>query len=266
MEQPTMIGTREIAPDLCEIVSYLPVPGQGILPVNAFVIRGEQPMLIDTGLGALRDGFLDALAKAVSPADIRWIWLSHMDADHIGNLGAVLEHAPHARVVTNFLGMGKMMLLGLPVERVHMLAPGDRLDLGDRTITAFRPPYYDAPETMGWFDSRSRALFAADAFGALMQAPAEEARSLPAEALRQGLVAWSAVDAPWLGSLDRRYVANTLQAIERLDPSLIVSAHLPHARELTRDLVGYVADAVERCSEGAPGEGIEHVLGELRAA
>ena len=41
-----------------------------------------------------------------TPATCAGFWLSHTDADHIGNLVAVLERAPRAQVVTNFLGMG----------------------------------------------------------------------------------------------------------------------------------------------------------------
>lgn len=245
MERPTMIGAQEIAPDLYELAAYLPVPGQGVLPVNAFVVRGEQPMLIDTGLAALHDDFMDALGGVIAAADLRWIWISHMDPDHIGNLAAVMERSPQAQVVTSFLGMGKMMLLGLPVDRVHLLAPGQSLDLGGRTITAVRPPYYDAPETMGLFDGGSRALFVADAFGALLPQPVDDARSLAPDLLREGLLSWSAVDAPWLRSIDSDKLRQTLRAVERLDPALILSAHLPHARDLTHELVNHATSAAE---------------------
>src|SRR5207344_137616 len=90
------------------------------------------------------------------------------DADHLGSLRAVLARAPKAMVVTNFVGMAKMMLLGQDVSRVHMLEPGKWLDAGDRRLVPIRPPVYDAPETMGFVDTRTRVLFSADAFGAVL--------------------------------------------------------------------------------------------------
>jgi glyoxylase-like metal-dependent hydrolase (beta-lactamase superfamily II) len=267
MEQPTLLAPRKVAADLYEIASYLPVPGLGILPVNAFVVRGAQPMLVDTGLGALAEPFARALESVIDPADLRWIWISHLDADHIGNLPAVLERAPAARVVTSFLGMGKMMLMGLPAERVHLVEAGAPLDIGDRTLIALRPPYYDAPESLGWFDPATRALFAADAFGALMQAPVEEAGALAPEALREGLLAWSAIDAPWLQHLDAAYLARTVDALRRLDPAVIVSAHLPHACGMTSDLAGHLVEAAGNApAAGAEAAGMHEALTALERA
>jgi glyoxylase-like metal-dependent hydrolase (beta-lactamase superfamily II) len=77
--------------------------------------------------------------STIDPADLRWIWITHMDFDHIGNLAAVLELAPQARVVTNYLGMGKMGLIGLPQDRAWLLNPGQSLDVGDRRLHALRP-------------------------------------------------------------------------------------------------------------------------------
>ena len=71
----------------------------------------------------------------------------------------------------------------MPPERVHLLNPGQRLSVGDRDLLAVRPPTFDAPETTGVFDTRSRALFTADCFGALLAEPAERVRDLLAAEL-----------------------------------------------------------------------------------
>jgi glyoxylase-like metal-dependent hydrolase (beta-lactamase superfamily II) len=237
METPTLFAPYQAAPETTCIPSYFPLPGLGMLVVNAFVIAGAEPVLVDTGLSALRDEFLAALRQVIDPADIRWIWLSHMDADHIGNLQGILDLAPAAKVVTNFLGMGKMILQHLDVSRVHMLEPGTALDLGDRIIASLKPPYYDAPETVGFFDTRTRVLFSADAFGALMQAPQQDAAAIAPQALFDGLAEWTAIDAPWLGLVDRGAFGGVLADIERLDPAAIISGHLPAAQGMTDTLL-----------------------------
>ena len=85
--------------------------------------------------------------------DLRWLWLTHTDPDHIGSLKRVLDEAPELRVITTFLGVGKMSLFDpLPLNRVYLLNPGQSIDVGDRTLISIKSPVYDAPETTGFYD------------------------------------------------------------------------------------------------------------------
>ncbi|MGR4068595.1 oxygen-binding di-iron domain-containing protein [Billgrantia sp. C5P2] len=240
---PVMLTTRETGNDWCVLPAFLPLPGMGGLAVNAFLHKGQEPVLVDTGLAALGDAFLEALEAEIDLTDLRWIWLSHTDADHIGNLARILERAPRARVVTSFLGMGKMGLLGLDVSRVQLLEPGARLTLGDRELVPLRPPYYDAPETLGFLDTRSRTLFAADSFGALLPQPAENVAEIEAQTLRAGMVTWSSIDAPWLATVDRAALGRSLHALERLAPTTVLSGHLPLAEGNLSTLTALVHEA-----------------------
>ncbi|MBD3162841.1 MAG: MBL fold metallo-hydrolase [Candidatus Eisenbacteria bacterium] len=243
MNGPSMLEPRNVGPETDMLSALLPVPGFGVLPVNAFLVRAAQPMLIDTGLAGLRSDFLDRLRSTIDPRDLRWIWITHTDPDHLGNLAAVLEEAPQARVVTTYLGMGKMGLHGLPLDRVYLLNPGQSLDLGDRRITAVRPPTFDAPETTGPFDKKTGTLFSADCFGALLAAPAESANDLAPDTLRDGLVTWTTVDAPWLHQVDERLFTETLAEVRSLDPKLVLSSHLPPAAGMTETLIAHLASA-----------------------
>jgi flavorubredoxin len=147
----------------------LPVPGIGVLPVNAFVLHAAEPVVVDTGLSLPGGGFMDALGSVVDPADVRWIWLTHPDRDHTGALFELLEAAPQARLVTTFLGAGIMSTeWPVPLDRVYLLNPGQSLEVGDRKLTAFRPPLYDSPATVGFYDDRSQTCFSSDCFGAPM--------------------------------------------------------------------------------------------------
>ena len=267
MQAPMMMGAHRVAPDTISLSSYFPLPGLGILPVNAFVIEAAQPVLVDTGLSALREPFLAALRRTIEPAAIRWIWLSHMDADHLGNLEEILTLAPHAKVVTNFLGMGKMTLRHFDVSRVHLLEPGATIDAGDRTLVPLKPAYYDAPETVGFFDTSTRVLFSADAFGALMQEPQQEAAAIAPQALSDGMIAWTAIDAPWLGMVDRGAFGRVLAAIERLDPAAIISGHLPAARGITGEMTAYLDRALAAGKIDGPDHAtIERLMGRAPVA
>lgn len=233
IDQPIVRPAQRVTEAWTALPSWFPVPGLGALPINAFLLKGREPMLVDTGLGALSEEVIDCLAAEIDPEDLRWIWLSHTDADHIGNLDRILAIAPNAQVVTNFLGAGKMGMLGVgDPSRLRLLQPGEVLEVGGRKLHQVKPPYYDAPETMGFFDETDRVFFAADAFGALLPGAVDTIVDVPADVMREGLVAWSAVDAPWLAQMDQASLGGVLRELDRLDAEYVFSGHLPVADEL----------------------------------
>jgi len=243
MNQPVMYIPQTVAPETISLSAYMPVAGFGVLPVNAFVIRAAQPVLVDTGLAALSDQFIADLETVIDPRELRWIWITHADADHTGNLRRVLELAPNARLVTTFLGMGKLAMQGLPVDRAYLLNPGQSLQVGDRALQALAPPTYDAPETTALFDEKTRTLFSADCFGALLGEPAETANGIATDRLAQGMIAWANVDAPWLHSVDEHRFQQQLEAVRQLGAERILSSHLPPANGMTGTLLSHLASA-----------------------
>ncbi len=115
--------------DVTVLNDNAPVDGLGeaqfFLPVNAFVLHAEQPVVIDTGLSTADKDFVSALAEVLDPADVRWLWITHPDRDHTGGLWKLLEAAPQARLVTTFLGLGIMTAeWEIPLDRVFLLNPG----------------------------------------------------------------------------------------------------------------------------------------------
>ena len=46
------------ADDVVALTDVAPIPGLGFLPVNAYVVRAEQPLLVDSGLPTSRPDFL----------------------------------------------------------------------------------------------------------------------------------------------------------------------------------------------------------------
>jgi flavorubredoxin len=238
-----VITTYRAAPDIDVLTSSFPIPGLGSVPINAFVLHGDQPVLVDTGAVVERDEFLDVLRTVIDVADLRWIWLTHTDADHIGALHALLDENTDLKVVTTFLGVGAMSLADpLPLDRVHLVNPGQRLEAGGRTLTALRPPTFDNPCTTGFHDGRSGALFSADSFGALLADVPQRAEDLTEAELQEGQALWATLDSPWLHSVDADAFASQLDGIHRLGPSMILSSHLPAASAgLTERLLATLA-------------------------
>lgn len=220
----------QAAPDVHVLPTHLPLPGMGVLPINAYVLLAEEPVLVDTGVGSDAGEFLDALASIVDPAALRWVWLTHDDADHTGNIQRVFDVAPNARLVTNALSALRMSSWWpVPLDRVHAIRAGDRIAVGDRTLRAVAPPLFDNPLSTGLLDEATGALFSVDAFGALLPEPAQDAADVPADALAGGMQAWAAADSPWAHLVDRRLFGQALDNVRELQPTQILSSHLPAA-------------------------------------
>ena len=225
-----MITSYKAAADIEVLTSNFPIPGYGIVPINAFVIKGSEPILVETGAAIERAEFVEALRSVIDPADLRWIWLSHTDFDHIGSLHQLLEENPRLRVITTFLGMGIMGLTApLPLDRVRFVNPGETVTLGNRTLTAVKPPVFDNPCTTGFYDGTSGVLFSSDCFGALLQAVPQSAADLSESDLRDGQVLWATIDSPWIHKVDKNAFAAELDGIRKVAPKLILSNHLPPA-------------------------------------
>jgi glyoxylase-like metal-dependent hydrolase (beta-lactamase superfamily II) len=224
------------------------IPGLGFLPVNAFVIHAEQPVVIDTGMSTEDKDFVTCLGDAIDPADVRWIWLTHPDRDHTGGLFSLLDAAPQARVVTTFLGVGILSCeRPLPMDRVYLLNPGQQLDVGDRTLSGLRPPLFDSPATVGVVDHKTGALFSSDCFGGPMPtaeaALAGDAREVGPDDLRAAQLLWAGVDSPWVHEVRPEAFRATIDPIQDLDPTTIFSTHLPPARGLNRSLLDMLHEA-----------------------
>ena len=240
-----MDAPYQASPDVHVLPTNFTVPGVGTLPINAYVLLAEQPVLVDTGVAVDRPQFLDALSSIVDPSALRWIWLTHDDADHTGNLEAVMELAPDARLVTPaFAALRMGTWWPVPLDRVYSIRPGDQVDVGDRRLHALQPPLYDNPMSTGFVDSKTGAFFSVDAFGALLPGPTENLDEVSPEALAGGMAGWATSDSPWSHLVDRGRFHEVLEGVRKLEPSHIFSSHLPAASGMSLDRFLEVLEAV----------------------
>jgi flavorubredoxin len=260
--------TYKASSDIDVIASNIPIPGFGLIPVNAFVIKGTEPILVDTGAMIESDEFMTALQSVIDPADLKWMWLTHTDFDHIGCLHRLLDANPGLRLITTFMGVGIMSLIApLPMDRLNFLNPGERMTVGDRTLRAFKPPVFDNPSTTGFLEESSGVLFSSDCFGALLADVPENAADLTDEQLREGQVFWATVDSPWLHKVDQGRFATELDGIRALAPEMILSSHLPAAgKDQTDRLLASLAAAPAATPFVGPDQaGLEQMLKEMTA-
>jgi glyoxylase-like metal-dependent hydrolase (beta-lactamase superfamily II) len=241
-----MQSARQLQGDVHILPSFFPIPGLGVLSVNAFVLRSREPVLIDTGLHQDSDRFVEQLESVIDPEDLRWLFLTHPDQDHVGSLMRLVNRLPRLRLITTFLGHGILGLFApIPPDRVYYLNPGESIDVGDRRLACVQPPTFDNPSTTALYDRKSGVLFSSDCFGAVLDRPADDAREVDEESLARGQIIWATVDSPWLHRTDETKFLAELQTIRSMAPSLVLSAHLPPAvGSMTDGMLKNLAEAV----------------------
>jgi flavorubredoxin len=233
------------------ITTTVEIPALGSLAINAFVLQGPEPLLVDTGTVAGAAEFMTELASIIDPCKLRWIWLTHTDFDHIGSLATLLDTNPHLRVITSFLGVGIMGLSStpLPMDRVHLVNPGQSVTIGDRRLLAVKPPVFDNPITTGFLDDDTGVLFSSDCFGALLPAVPGNAADLDADLLQAGQVRWATIDSAWVHTVDRVAFSHALDQLRALEPTMVCSSHLPPASGAMLDVF---VDSLARVPDAEP--------------
>lgn len=221
---------QRIADDTWLIPNFVPA-GPGVhLYVNSMVILAEQPVVVDTGAPLHREGWLDALSSIVEPEDVRWIFLSHDDGDHIGNLAPLLERAPNATVVTNFFSTERVALepdRAMPRDRMVWLEEGSFFDAGDRLLHLFKPPIFDGPTTRGLYDDKTQTMWAVDSFAALTTGAVYDAGELPTELYDESFRLLNSLVSPWHQWLAPETYGRHVSTIEAIGATTIASAHGP---------------------------------------
>ncbi|MGN6694443.1 MAG: MBL fold metallo-hydrolase [Aquihabitans sp.] len=211
--------------------------GEGMGPVatyvNSAVILGAEPVLVDCGPAVTRDEWLATTFSIVDPADVRWIYLSHDDVDHTGNLLQVLDACPNATLVTTAFMMERMSAefgMALPLPRMQWVNDGDRIDAGDRELVAVTPPTFDSPTTRGLFDTKSGVYWASDAMGSPVPHHVDDITELDPGFWREGFLGQQMLLSPWLNwTSPERYDA-VVDRVRSLGASVVTSAHGPALR------------------------------------
>lgn len=68
-------------------------------------------------------------------------------------------------------------------------------------------------------------------------------RAVATDDLRAGQLLWAAVDSPWVHISDRGGYEDTIKPLRAMDPSMILSTHLPPAMGRTSEFVDMLMNA-----------------------
>jgi len=131
---------------------------------NAYLVQGgEKTALIDT-VDPPKWAELAAQLDELPAPD--YVVVHHVEQDHSGSLPMLLERCPGITVVCSEKAR-TMLVDHLHVDgaRFQVVADGDSLSLGDKTLTFLSTPWVHWPETISTYLAEDKVLFSCDFFG-----------------------------------------------------------------------------------------------------
>lgn len=223
----------KIAAETYLIPNYIPAGPDVAVGMNSMLIRGKEPVVVDTGTVLHSPHWFDMVLSLVDPKDIRWVFLSHDDGDHVGSLAKLMEMAPNATVVSNFFMKERLSVEACapPLNRMRWLAAGESFDAGDRTLHLVLPPIFDGPTTRGLYDPTTKTLWAVDTFACMKPPDAYELDDIPAPLYDETFVLFNSLISPWHEWIDPVKYNAHIDDLERLDVEVAASAHGPVLRD-----------------------------------
>jgi flavorubredoxin len=215
-----------IASDTWVIPELVPGPPGLIVPMNSMVITAAEPVIVDTGNQLSRAEWLEAAFSIVEPQDVRWVFLSHDDHDHSGNLATVLDLCQNATLVTTQFTVERVVrAIELPLDRMRWVNSGEQFDVGDRTLVAMRPPVFDSPVTRGLFDTKTGVYWAVDTFATALPGHVTDTADMPADEWAEYMLTFNRMVSPWHTLLDDAKFNSYVDDVVSLGITTVAGGH-----------------------------------------
>ena len=134
---------------------------------NSYLLLDDKTVLFDTVDKAVQNRLMENLKEGLGGRPLDYLILQHIEPDHCYSVGAVIAKYPDVTLVLNeksetFL---KQFHEISPNVKIHIVKEGDSLVTGKHCLNFVMAPMVHWPEVMVTYDSTSRILFSADAFG-----------------------------------------------------------------------------------------------------
>jgi flavorubredoxin len=138
---------------------------------NAYLIVDEKVVLVDTVRHYLFDEMLARIRAVIDPSQIDYLVSNHVEMDHSGSLPKLLALAPDATVVTSPNGLKGLRRHFKANWNFRVVASGDMLNIGQRTLQFFLTPMVHWPDSMVTYLPKEKLLLPNDAFGQHIATP-----------------------------------------------------------------------------------------------
>ncbi len=160
----TDTNVHEIADGIYRINTPIPLPGGAHFSFNQYLIVDDEPLLFHSGPRKLFPRVREAVGSVMPVERLRYVGLSHVEADECGSLNEFLAVAPRAVPLCGVIA-ARVSIDDLADRPARSLADGERLVIGKRELQWFDTPHMPH----GWecglmMETRSRTFFCGDLF------------------------------------------------------------------------------------------------------
>lgn len=132
---------------------------------NSYLIDDEKVALIDPVEIGFMDEQLHKIKSVIGDRKVDYLVVNHDEPDHSGALASLLREYPEMTVVGNAKTFAPLEAFYGPIANKLVVAEGETLCLGARTLQFFTVPMVHWPESMVTFEQSTGILFSNDAFG-----------------------------------------------------------------------------------------------------
>lgn len=153
---------------------------------NSYLILDDKTALMDTVDVRGMQEWEQNLKTALDGRTVDYLVISHLEPDHAGSIGRLLELYPDVKLVGNaktFQMLPQFFAVDL-AGRTVTVKEGDTLELGSHTLHFYMAPMVHWPEVMVTYESSEKILFSADGFGKFGAMDAEDDEGWACEARR----------------------------------------------------------------------------------
>jgi len=160
------VGANVHTEDLFEGIWPLPYG----VALNSYIVKGEKTAIVELvrEWGGASHILMENLNSInISPDDIDYVILNHLEPDHTGLAYLSKNFAPKAKFIATEKGAKLLEAFYEMKDNVIGVKTGDEIDLGKGKKFIFTEiPNVHWPETMATYEPDSKVLFTGDAFGA----------------------------------------------------------------------------------------------------
>ena len=179
---------NEVAPGIYRINTPVSLPdGAGQFNFNQYLVVDDEPLVFHTGPRRMFPLVREAIGRVIPVERLRYVGLSHFEADECGALNDFLAAAPRAEPLCG--RVAAMVSVNDVADRpARALADGEILSLGKHRMRWFDTPHLPHAWECGlMMDLTTRTFFCGDLFtqGGAGEPPLTESDILaPSEAFR----------------------------------------------------------------------------------
>ncbi len=134
---------------------------------NSYAIIDEKIAVFDTVDANFTHQWMDNIESALQSREPDYLIIQHMEPDHSASIAAFMNIYKNTVLVSTAksFSMINQFFATDYADRRLVIDEGDTLSLGKHTLTFITAPMVHWPEVIMTYDSYSKSLFSADAFG-----------------------------------------------------------------------------------------------------